>query len=412
MKILRIVATGFAELGDHYTLDFLPKAKVNEDDYENEVYALSKEIDYPHCVAFIGKNGSGKSTALRLIKCVYEILDTGHLAYQKELFKKGVISLDVVYVVGDKVRRYVCSLTRPEDLDSGYVPLVLFFDEHTYAKKVNPRRGKSQFLEGYDEDTPQGKRLPEDTSILKMLPSEATITSCFYSFPKPLSSESVQSSLLSMSTLEEPLQKAILRLLDASLEKLSFDPALGLIRFKRVHEEERLLLPEEASKLLSDGTKRGLSLFSLAAHALLRGSALVVDELEDNIHKYLARTSAAIALVVSTLKSTDIYASTTTAATLKANQTDLELILKEYRYGETNARSLVNWVNSTIVPPMASLSDMYRTSLWSVITAEVDYVNKISTDPTYATYVTNSDAALATAKTAITSALNNYLGGN
>jgi hypothetical protein len=125
-----------------------------------------------------------------------------------------------------------------------------------------------------------------------------------------------------------------------------------------------------------------------------------------------ARTSAAIALVVSTLKSTDIYASTTTAATLKANQTDLELILKEYRYGETNARSLVNWVNSTIVPPMASLSDMYRTSLWSVITAEVDYVNKISTDPTYATYVTNSDAALATAKTAITSALNNYLGGN
>jgi energy-coupling factor transporter ATP-binding protein EcfA2 len=288
MKILRIVATGFAELGDHYTLDFLPKAKVNEDDYENEVYALSKEIDYPHCVAFIGKNGSGKSTALRLIKCVYEILDTGHLAYQKELFKKGVISLDVVYVVGDKVRRYVCSLTRPEDLDSGYVPLALFFDEHTYAKKVNPRRGKSQFLEGYDEDTPQGKRLPEDTSILKMLPSEATITSCFYSFPKPLSSESVQSSLLSMSTLEEPLQKAILRLLDASLEKLSFDPALGLIRFKRVHEEERLLLPEEASKLLSDGTKRGLSLFSLAAHALLRGSALVVDELEDNIHKYLA----------------------------------------------------------------------------------------------------------------------------
>lgn len=288
MKILRIVATGFAELGDHYTLDFLPKAKVNEDDYENEVYALSKEIDYPHCVAFIGKNGSGKSTALRLIKCVYEILDTGHLAYQKELFKKGVISLDVVYVVGDKVRRYVCSLTRPVDLDSGYVPLALFFDEHTYAKKVNPRRGKSQFLEGYDEDTPQGKRLPEDTSILKMLPSEATITSCFYSFPKPLSSESVQSSLLSMSTLEEPLQKAILRLLDASLEKLSFDPALGLIRFKRVHEEERLLLPEEASKLLSDGTKRGLSLFSLAAHALLRGSALVVDELEDNIHKYLA----------------------------------------------------------------------------------------------------------------------------
>jgi ABC-type multidrug transport system ATPase subunit len=288
MKILRIVATGFAELGENYTLDFLPKAKVNEDDYENEVYALSKEIDYPHCVAFIGKNGSGKSTALRLIKCVYEILDTGHLAYQKELFKRGVISLDVVYVLGDKVRRYVFSLTGPEDLDSGYVPLVRFFAEHTYAKKVNPRRGKSQFLEGYDEDTPKEKRLPEDTSILKMLPSEPTITSCFYSFPKPLSSESVQSSLLSMSTLEESLQKAILRLLDASLEKLSFDPALGLIRFKRVHEEERLLLPEEASKLLSDGTKRGLSLFSLAAHALLRGSALVVDELEDNIHKYLA----------------------------------------------------------------------------------------------------------------------------
>src|SRR5574344_108054 len=123
-----------------------------------------------------------------------------------------------------------------------------------------------------------------------------------------------------------------------------------------------------------------------------------------------ARTSAAIALVLSAVKGTDIYDSATTADTLKANQTDLELILKEYRYGEANARSLISWVNSDIVPAMKSLSDTNRDSRWLVINSEVDYINKIATDSTYATYVTNSDAALTTAKTAISSTLKSYLG--
>ena len=74
MKLLRVVASNFKNCCDNFTIDFIAKSKKTSEDKEYELQAVADELYVFNTVAFVGKNASGKTTAVDLLDCCYSIL--------------------------------------------------------------------------------------------------------------------------------------------------------------------------------------------------------------------------------------------------------------------------------------------------------------------------------------------------
>lgn len=74
MKLLFVKASNFKNLQNDCTLNFIAKSKKTSEDKEYELQEVADGLFVSNTVAFIGKNASGKTTALELLDCCYSIL--------------------------------------------------------------------------------------------------------------------------------------------------------------------------------------------------------------------------------------------------------------------------------------------------------------------------------------------------
>ena len=71
MKLLRVVASNFKNCCDNFTIDFMAKSKKTSEDKEYELQPIADELNVFNTVAFVGKNASGKTTAVDFLDCCY-----------------------------------------------------------------------------------------------------------------------------------------------------------------------------------------------------------------------------------------------------------------------------------------------------------------------------------------------------
>ena len=64
MKLLFVKASNFKNLQDDCALNFIAKSKKTSEDKEYELKEVADGLFVSNTVAFIGKNASGKTTAL------------------------------------------------------------------------------------------------------------------------------------------------------------------------------------------------------------------------------------------------------------------------------------------------------------------------------------------------------------
>lgn len=74
MKLLRVKANNFKNCCDGFTIDLTPKARKSSEDKEYELQEIAPGLFAFNTLAFIGKNASGKTTAIELLDCAYSIL--------------------------------------------------------------------------------------------------------------------------------------------------------------------------------------------------------------------------------------------------------------------------------------------------------------------------------------------------
>ena len=91
--LLKIKVSGFRMLSDDFTLDFLTRARVNNEDIEecnddSEIIKIDENLYTYNLIAFTGSNSSGKSTTLDLVKNVLVLMKTGRWLYRKNDFVK------------------------------------------------------------------------------------------------------------------------------------------------------------------------------------------------------------------------------------------------------------------------------------------------------------------------------------
>lgn len=129
MKLLRIRASHFKNCEDNFTIDFVAKSKKTAEDKEYELQEIAEDLFVFNTAAFVGKNASGKTTALELLDCCYSIL--GEFRLENKNYDYENISLEMVFFHEEYIYRYETVLRADSTLGNRAV----FTNQNLYCKK-------------------------------------------------------------------------------------------------------------------------------------------------------------------------------------------------------------------------------------------------------------------------------------
>lgn len=289
MKIIGVKVSGFRMLQDNFVIDLRTKARVTKDDYEDEVINVFKNVDMPSSIALVGKNASGKTSVFTLLAYCNVLLHDGQLPYYRHDFSKEKIQLSIVF--GDETCLYLyeVEIGQPkEKLDNLFSrPSCLFFNE-SLKRREKLYKSKEDLFSGFESKN----FLPPSPVEGSRLASISMNKSFSFHYSIMFSSLSMNWdsawSLRFFNSLASDLKKDLITLLDDSIEEINQIPDTNNdFMFKQKGCKEKRISSRDLNYILSDGTKKGLILFSYAFSTLKSGGTLLVDEIEGSFHKNL-----------------------------------------------------------------------------------------------------------------------------
>lgn len=289
--LLKIKVSGFRMLSDDFTLDFLTRARVNNEDIEecnddSEIIKIDENLYTYNLIAFTGSNSSGKSTTLDLVKNVLVLMKTGRWLYRKNDFNKEEIKLHIEFYLDGVIYIYDMIILPIEELSEGQIisPFCKITDEITKFAEYDRKCGK-HYLTSLKFSIDNYATGIDDTSKLIFLCKDK---SNGYYLPEFSKNGVIVNGLFfeSLNFFGEELTKEIIRLLDDSIEYIHFS-GTDLVVFKRFNNKELTVTKKEMLELLSNGTIKGIDLFIRTAMLLKTGGVMIIDEIENCFHKNL-----------------------------------------------------------------------------------------------------------------------------
>ena len=95
MKLLRICATNYKNCCEDFTIDLVAKSKKSSEDKEYELQEIAEDLYVFNTVAFVGKNASGKTSAIELLECCYSILSEFRL--EDKYYALDHVKLEIIF---------------------------------------------------------------------------------------------------------------------------------------------------------------------------------------------------------------------------------------------------------------------------------------------------------------------------
>ena len=279
MKLLKVIANGFKNCEDGFEISFVPVARKSSQDKEYELQEIAEGLYAFSTMAVVGKNASGKTSALELLDLCYDIL-SDYRVDAKNYSLENVFVRMYFYHEGF-IYRY--STTLKDD------PLKerVFFDNQQLLRK---QYFKSKIKELFDFDISEAVSfdgdLPEDTSCLFFALKKIQLPAMFYnSFDLgPKAYRAVFSAHRVFNLSEEVIAK-IIHIFDENITSLEMiDETHYRLSFCG---KEEILSDNELYYRISSGTTKGLALYVLVVLSLQNGFDLIIDEIENHFHKSL-----------------------------------------------------------------------------------------------------------------------------
>ena len=148
MKLLRVKASGFKNCCDDFTIDLTPKARKSSEDKEYELQEIAPELFTFNTTAFIGKNASGKTTAIELLDCAYSIL--GDFRLEGKHFNYDGVKLELTFYHEGFLYRYATELAAGKTMSNQAV-----FRNERIHRKIYFKTNINEIYanEGYEELT-------------------------------------------------------------------------------------------------------------------------------------------------------------------------------------------------------------------------------------------------------------------
>ena len=278
MKLLRVKASHFKNCRDDFTIDFIAQSKKTAEDKEYELQEIADSLYVFNTAAFIGKNASGKTTAIELLDCCYSILGDFRLEGKKYSYEN--ITLEMIFYHENYIYRYRTVLHEDSALGNKAI-----FSNQTLERK---KYAKTSIKNIYEDDQFKPVSgigiLPEDTSIVFFVLKE---TRAVYFDSNGEGTDTYQllfKAMKSYSISGEYLTN-IIKIFDETIRGLE---RIDDHNYRLIYQDkEQVLSDKELIYLLSSGTTKGLLLYILVVASLQNGFDLLIDEVENHFHKTL-----------------------------------------------------------------------------------------------------------------------------
>lgn len=292
MKILKIKVSGFKGLKKNFTIDFMSKTRVYEYEKGDEVLELSDGIYIPTTTVFTGKNSSGKSTALELVKFSYGLLNLGRVKHDRYIFSDSLIDLELLFLLDNILYMYKVKISKPNDDVFNTRDFCKLKDQELFKREVKKSYGKKNLEKDFEEEHKYTSDT-NDTSILYNLTRKKNYTVYINNY---LSLDTLDFSTFSIEFIfrylneinpSDSFRKNIIQLFDSNLKDIIENKDTKHYDVIMCDGKEVSMSSECLSKFLSDGTKKGILLFVIASRVLKNGGTLIIDEIENSFHKAL-----------------------------------------------------------------------------------------------------------------------------
>lgn len=280
MKLLYVKSSHVKNAKDDFEISLIAKSKKTAEDREYELQEIAEDLFVYNTLAFVGKNASGKTTAVELLDCCYSILGEFHL--ENKHYDYDDIELDMIFFHEGFLYRYSTRLQSDHSLRNK----AIFTDQHIFRKKYYKSRMKEILdLAGFAELDNLGA-LPEDTSLVFfVLKKKATRAIYFDSFGEGVDTYSLLFKALKSYKISEEIFLNIIRIFDENIKRIE---RVDDHNYKLLYQEQtKSVSDKELVYLLSSGTTKGVLFYILMVASLQNGFDLVVDEIENHFHKTL-----------------------------------------------------------------------------------------------------------------------------
>ena len=280
MKLLRVRASNYKNCCDDFTIDLVAKSKKTSEDKEYELQEIADELYVFNTVAFVGKNASGKTSAIELMECCYSILSEFRL--EDKHYDYDNVKLEIIFYHEEYIYKYLTVLKPDSNLGSK----ANFTEQHIYRKKYYKSKIKEIYEDdGFEEVTGLGE-LPEDTSIIFFV-LKKKITRAIYFNCDGEGADTYRLMFRAMETykISKNVLTNVIKIFDDKIKSLDMvdDKHYRLVYQNQVKE----LSDSELIYMLSSGTTKGALLYIFVVAALENGFDLLIDEVENHFHKTL-----------------------------------------------------------------------------------------------------------------------------
>ncbi|MCM1090633.1 MAG: ATP-binding protein [Muribaculum sp.] len=292
MKLLRITAEGLPLFKEKLDICFYAQQRVAEE-HKEMLYPLFSNIYLNPANGFIGINASGKTSVLKVILLILEMINNepiNHIETRDILGASKEVWLNTYFF--SETTREICRLetviTSKKSKSEGIVYSIV--SESMWTKKkdeVITRKAMLDF-EGKEPElirNSQENFLSDDVSIMiarnKKIKKHIRIVNL------------LRFTNINVLPFSENIPTEVITFLDPTIESLHFDEKdqKPLIHLKFKGGDEMLLNnTEELNNYLSSGTVKGMITFTLAQEVLQTGGVIVVDEIENHFNKEIVTT--------------------------------------------------------------------------------------------------------------------------
>lgn len=280
MKLLRIRASNYKNCCDDFIIDLVASSKKTSEDKEYELHKIAEDLYVFNTAAFVGKNASGKTSAIKLMECSYFILSEFRL--EDKHYNYENVKLEIIFYHEDYIYKY-CTILRS---DSNLGSKANFTEQHIYRKKYYKSNIKKIYCDdGFEEIVDLGE-LPEDTSIVFfVLKKKATRAVYFNCDGEGLDTYNLMFNAMKNYQISDRILMKVIRIFDDKIKNLEM---VDEKHYKLTYQDcVKELSDSELIYMLSSGTTKGILLYIFVVAALENGFDLLIDEVENHFHKTL-----------------------------------------------------------------------------------------------------------------------------
>lgn len=298
MRLLKIFIQDMPRFKGNIDIDFITKQRVAEDDQEKLFNTFSNNytsIYTNQAISFIGLNASGKTTILKAISFVINLLNNEALNNIKskeilnDLSDNEKVKITSFFYNDNSVYKLETHIEKRVNQVDNESKLIIT-EERLWEKDATKVKTKKSLFEFNDSDirierNEKEQFLLNDVSVMIAINKEKQSN-----FPLR---DMLMWTNHNMLNILGKFPKELLTFLDPSIEYFKCDirkkPADIRLKF---YESEEIILnnPSEIEKYLSSGTIKGINVFINALLCFMEGGYLIVDELENHFNEEIVTT--------------------------------------------------------------------------------------------------------------------------